>query len=379
MNILFYLHRFPGFGGIETVTELIGCYLSNRGHCITILAALHQERESELMHLASYFRLPDADDLNSESNYEFAESLLMKNKIEAIVFQNSYAPNDALICKLSANLNVPLYIFEHNTPLYLKKIYRLKRWWHPLDVYRYVRWSRRVFKHNAIHRKKHVDFCKKYVLLSKRFVNEFIEYVGNNVEENKITYINNPIVYAPIDKGLLQKKENIILCVSRIEDIKRIDLMIKLWEKTDANGWKFVIVGDGADKDRLMRYCQKRNIQNIEWVPFCNPTPYYERAKLFWMTSLFEGWGMTVVEAMQKGCVPIAYNSYSSIYDIIDDGVNGYIIKDMCQSQFIRQTRNIIKNESLYKNMAVNAIEKVKQFDVNTIGAEWERLLNNKK
>ena len=35
---------------------------------------------------------------------------------------------------------------------------------------------------------------------------------------------------------------------------------------------------------------------------------------------------MTLIEAMQQGCVPVAFKTFSSIIDIIDDGKNGYLV-----------------------------------------------------
>jgi len=44
------------------------------------------------------------------------------------------------------------------------------------------------------------------------------------------------------------------------------------------------------------------------------------------MTSRFEGWPMVLMEAMQMGVVPVVYNSFESLSDIVVDGENGYII-----------------------------------------------------
>ena len=44
------------------------------------------------------------------------------------------------------------------------------------------------------------------------------------------------------------------------------------------------------------------------------------------MTSSFEGWGLTLTEAQQYGCVPLAFHSFASLTDIITDKVNGFAI-----------------------------------------------------
>ena len=44
------------------------------------------------------------------------------------------------------------------------------------------------------------------------------------------------------------------------------------------------------------------------------------------MTSHIEGWPMTLLEAQQYGCVPIVYNTFAALSEIIENNVNGYII-----------------------------------------------------
>ena len=56
------------------------------------------------------------------------------------------------------------------------------------------------------------------------------------------------------------------------------------------------------------------------WLTTClflkgqkNPEPYYNEASIFMMTSSFEGWGLTLTEAQQYGCVPLAFHSFASL------------------------------------------------------------------
>ena len=44
------------------------------------------------------------------------------------------------------------------------------------------------------------------------------------------------------------------------------------------------------------------------------------------MTSIYEGFPMTLLECQSFGVVPLLYNSFSAAVDIIDDGINGYLI-----------------------------------------------------
>lgn len=60
----------------------------------------------------------------------------------------------------------------------------------------------------------------------------------------------------------------------------------------------------------LKEMAHKLNLKNISFEGFQEPEPYYARSSLFCLTSTFEGFGLVLAEAMQHGCVPLAFDSY---------------------------------------------------------------------
>ena len=67
------------------------------------------------------------------------------------------------------------------------------------------------------------------------------------------------------------------------------------------------------------------------------------------MTSAFEGFGMTLVEAQQYGVVPLAMDTYGSLHDIITDGQNGEIIADNDLDEYARRLRVLMENSEKSK------------------------------
>lgn len=55
------------------------------------------------------------------------------------------------------------------------------------------------------------------------------------------------------------------------------------------------------------------------------------------MTSIWEGLPMTLIEAMHYGCVPIAFDSFAALYDLIDNGNNGFIIPNNDIDCFVKK------------------------------------------
>ena len=125
--------------------------------------------------------------------------------------------------------------------------------------------------------------------------------------------------------------------------------MLMIWQiiAKQLPDWKFVVVGDGNEKDILIK--QAKNIPRTEFVGYAKPDSYYKKSKIFMMMSQFEGWGMTIVESMHYGCVPVVYDSFSALADIIDNSVNGFIIPNNDISEYESAIITLARNEDIRK------------------------------
>lgn len=97
---------------------------------------------------------------------------------------------------------------------------------------------------------------------------------------------------------------------------------------------------------------------------------------LFYDDLIFEGWGLTLTEAQQYGCVPLAFHSFASLTDIITDKVNGFAIPNDDISLYIKQIKLLMTDEKLRKSMSANAIESSKQFSIEIIIKKWMEVIN---
>ena len=95
------------------------------------------------------------------------------------------------------------------------------------------------------------------------------------------------------------------------------------------------------------------------------------------MTSAYEGFPMTILEAMQCGCPPIAFNTFSAINDLIDDGENGVIIDKGNKERFIEQLYLLMKDNQLRNRMAICGMQSVRQYSVENITRQWYDLFDN--
>lgn len=243
----------------------------------------------------------------------------------------------------------------------------------PLLLYRY---------YNHIQRKQlkiGLKYSDAYVYLSPSYKKQIMQLY--HLYSSKFKAIPDPLTYDSFfDMSNYHIKEKTVLFVGRYhEHQKRVSKALKIWKKMEKQGyggWKFILVGHGPDRTMYENLILKLKIQNVELIGKQEPSLYYKKASIFLMTSAYEGWGMTLTEAMQFGCVPIVYDTYSAVHDIIDSSRNGYIVKDNSEDEFINKLTYLMHQDDVRKEMAQQAIIKSKQFETDIIGNRWISLFN---
>lgn len=377
MNILFYLTRYPGVGGIETVTSQIIEQLSLKGHVVNVISHWQQKQNGKIF-ARNIFPMPNDKQWTAQENVTYACNIVKNEHFDVIIYQDSYAPTEKIVCLLSKKYNVPLIVFEHNSPLFIYNKRDLSSWLTPKGL---LRWLLHPYllKKEICRKKMLLKQSSRYVLLSKAYIPEFCDLIGFK-NDGKVTYINNPVMLQPINLDRLNKKENMLLYVGRLVAEKGVDKMLKVWaeiSKELPTDWHFVIVGDGSERTRLEKLSAALRLRNIRFEGFQNPKSHYERAKLFIMMSKYEGWGLTLCEAMSQGVVPVVLNSFSAVQDIIKDGTNGFLVSDdqSCSQRLLQLTHN----PQQLADMSIQAVASTKKYGIENIILQWKKLLKSCK
>lgn len=80
---------------------------------------------------------------------------------------------------------------------------------------------------------------------------------------------------------------------------------------------------------------------------------------------------------MDWGCVPIAYESYSSLSDIITNDKDGFCIQAFNEKKYLEKLTILMNNETLRKQFAIRGKQSVKRFYMDNIGEIWCQMLND--
>lgn len=151
----------------------------------------------------------------------------------------------------------------------------------------------------------------------------------------KVTKINNPIDIDAISKNseqLLdyQIPEDYILFIGRLTYIKNIELLIRAFNNIsrEIKNLHLVIVGDGPEKENLMKIAQQMiSKDKIIFVGAqSNPYPYLKKARLLALPSLSEAFPCVLIESMAFGVTPVVTPTSGAI-ECTKNGKYGYISK----------------------------------------------------
>lgn len=345
----------------------------DKGYNIDIISHWQQEQKGAYVS-GKIFPMPNDKNWTAPENFAYACDVVKNGNYDVIIYQDSYAPTETIVCHLSREYNVPLIVFEHNSPLYIYNKRSLSSWTTPKGFLRRLLHPY-LLKKEISRKKMLLDQSSRYVLLSKAYIPEFCNLLGIK-NDGKVTYINNPVTLKPISSESRKQKENILLYVGRLVEEKRVDRMLMLWSeisKEIPSDWRFIIVGDGPKRAQLQQMATTIGLKNVQFEGFQDPKPYYERSKLFIMMSKYEGWGLTLCEAMSQGVVSVVLSTFSSVGDIINNGHNGFLVSN--EQECKQRMTQLMNGNVQWDDMSKNAILNTNKFKLEKIIDQWETLI----
>lgn len=216
--------------------------------------------------------------------------------------------------------------------------------------------------------------CARYVLLSNRFFGEF-RAVTRLADTRKLMDIPNP--FPVVAGGASEEKRNEVVFVATLAPWKGCDLLLAAWRKVcqREKNWTLTIVGDGPERQKLKGLANSFGLNNVFFEGYqADSAPYFSRAKILAFPSRFEGWGLVLLEAMAQGCVPVAFDSYSSVHDIIQNDVNGALVPAFDVNAYAEKLMQLMCDERLREQLQSRAREKPQEFDVKNVVGRWNAL-----
>lgn len=214
--------------------------------------------------------------------------------------------------------------------------------------------------------------------LTKTLEKEYKDFLKGNNEHTKVVLMPNMLYEIPNKESKLKDKN--IITVSRLDEGKKIDDIIRAFSKLKEKDWKLYVIGDGKEYNNLNNLIDELELKDrVVLTGYKNKEEiekYMLESSLFLMASVSEGLPMVLLEAMSYGLPCIAYHTDSGTDDIIKDNKNGYIIKNRNEKEYINKIEKVLKDDKLRTKLGKEAKSTVYDFSKEKITEKWLKILN---
>jgi len=223
------------------------------------------------------------------------------------------------------------------------------------------------------------DYVHETVGVSKRIVEDLIR--GYKFNKINTRYIPNAVQVTEFDVDRVTSCSLLnILVLSRIEDQSKGCFHVpEILKKIGEYGIPYhcTIVGDGPDLEELKKRCETLEVSFLGRVPRGKVPNLVAKNDVYLFPSIYEGFGLSLVEAMAGGCVPVSSRLVGVTDGIVVDGESGFLLKPGDVNGFANALMKIYLQPDLHSFLSNNARERAERtFSINSISTKFAELIH---
>ena len=170
----------------------------------------------------------------------------------------------------------------------------------------------------------------------------------------------------------------IIVCAGRLDKNKNFSLLVKTVAKLKRENIECVlfIIGEGPERESLVRLAAESDItDSVFFLGYKqNPLPYIGKAQLLCVSSLSEGWGMTICESMALG-KPFVTTPVAGASEELADGGKCGLVAEWDIDDYAEKLKILLTDKTLYDRMSENCIKKIQEFSVENTVRQFDNLI----
>lgn len=216
------------------------------------------------------------------------------------------------------------------------------------------------------------------IVLTKKTKSQYISTYHLN--QKKVIQIYNPVDPAAFKSNRYKAESMKIVTVGRLCFQKRMEDIIPIADSLKKAGvdFRWDIYGDGEEREKLAALISSKFL-NEYVVLKGRVSDMYDRYgdyACITMTSRYEGFPMTLLEAAANGLPMVSYDIETGPNEIILDGRNGYLIPSGDLKQMTEKLKNLLNNKDIRVGLADGSRETAKEFSLDSIIRVWVDMLN---
>jgi glycosyltransferase involved in cell wall biosynthesis len=242
----------------------------------------------------------------------------------------------------------------------------------PEEMEKKFNFKLRISEEMEIFRSVNAQTLTSVVQLEK--LNELYDFFADNIEIIP-PGVNIHQYRLPTEDDLSRHAElpdNYIFCLSRIDSNKGHDLLLHAFDlvRKELDDITLVIGGGSPNpKPRekevfagMHKIIEEKQLQDhvhfTGYIPDDMIVPYYQKAEMFVLPSLFEPFGMTSQEAMACG-QPVVASKFGGIRNTIVDGKDGLLINPQDPHEFADAMLKLLKDRAFKEKLSTAAYKKI--------------------
>lgn len=330
-------------GGAERAIAELANYLAANGHEVTIFLLFKQEL---FYHIDERVKIIEPEFSRATLNkYSYGLKTIgyIRASIKTInpdVILNFIFPSFFLLCTIG--LVYPIYISIRNNPA--NKI--------AFDPV----WLRRLTYRRA-----------KGIIAQTSYA---ARVIFNQVKHHNIKVIPN-YVKAVTKKEVIA--QNNIITVGRLVAGKGHEDLIEIFAGLQNNNWKLVFAGDGPLKESLQQKAHEAGIGKQTVFAGFQPDidSALQQSKIFAFCSYSEGFPNALLEAMATPLACISYDCNAGPADIINNGINGFLIPVGDKKMFAAKLQQLMNDEDLRTALSTSAAGSIKDFHPDKLAQSY--------
>jgi glycosyltransferase involved in cell wall biosynthesis len=213
--------------------------------------------------------------------------------------------------------------------------------------------------------------------------NEGAAWIKKHTSAQYVAVIPNPVNWPMSNQlphldveNVCRAGRNLLLAVGRLSGEKQFGLLVDSFQSLASrhSGWDLVIIGEGPLRPALEAQVLAAGLEKCVFFPgrAGNVGEWYERADLFVLSSRFEGFPNTLVEAMAYGLPVVSFDCDTGPRDIIRHEVNGLLVPPGDVAGLTEALDQLMCDESLRQHFAARAVEVRERFSMVRIAGMWE-------
>ncbi|MDD5888721.1 MAG: glycosyltransferase [bacterium] len=230
------------------------------------------------------------------------------------------------------------------------------------------------YAHGVVRSAIHLDYL---VLVS----DALRKYYKKELRTSQCKCVFIPNILDSIPKTSASLNEKRLISVGRLSSEKGYLDLLRIFSVLvkKHSDWHLDIIGDGDQRSILEEYISTHHLNDFVTLHGFQGKDYIDKllhkSSIYVMTSYTESFGIVLIEAMSHGLPCVAFDSAEGAKELINSGMNGYLIKNRNMGAMIKKIEDLMMDKEARKKIGAAGRKSVKKFAGDVVKEQWFDIL----